>query len=311
MILCLSQVKHLPEVWETLSSIGNVKYLPDVEFSRARHAILQHSPTVLFVNPNSLEFRVDERLLSSSLIKVICTASTGTNHIDKDYCRKNDIKIISITTEYDVLEKVTSTAEMAFGLLLSTVRFIPQSFDSVKNRQWDCMNFLGRQLNGMRMGVIGYGRLGKMMAKYCDAFGMNVAVCDPFKKTKYQTGELRDICQWSEAISLHVHLNESTKGLINDSIIDEMSGVYLVNTSRGEVVDESAVLRGLEKGNLSGYGADVIVDELGNVENSEIISKSTEYNIVITPHIGGATKEAQTIAYKRACDLLDDYLRSD
>jgi D-3-phosphoglycerate dehydrogenase len=295
----------------SLQKIGDVKYRPACTLCEAIKTCTEYQPEILFVNPNNLQFKIDRYFLEHTQVKYVCTASTGTSHIDKEYCQKHNIKVIAITKEYDVLNNISSTAELAFGLLLSLVRFIPKACRSVQEGQWNCMPFLGEQLSGMQAGIIGYGRLGKMMAKYCLGFGMQVAVCDPFCDcAPLYNGTLDEICKISKVLSIHVHLNDDTKNLIGYEQISLMNGAYLINTSRGELVDEDAVLAGLKGGCLRGYGADVICDELGNLYRSLLVQEINNYNIVITPHIGGATSNGQYLAYNRACDLLNAALKN-
>jgi len=199
---------------------------------------------------------------------------------------------------------------MAFALMISLIRNVPSAFVSVQRHKWNYESFIGRQLDHLSIGLVGYGRLGKMMAKYCTAFGMRVILCDPYKLKGDYDFPLSHIMK-QDVVSLHVHLNEDTRHMINDySLEDAKDGMYLVNTSRGEVVDEEAVIRALESGKLAGYATDVISDELGNIENSKLIEASGNLNIIITPHIGGMTHEAQKIAYEAVAMNLIDWCKS-
>ena len=190
--------------------------------------------------------------------------------------------------------------------MLSLLRKIPFSFDSVKNYEWNYEKYIGRQVKDFNLGVIGYGRLGKMMVNYGLAFGMNVYVYDPYQKVEIKNVNqvmLNELLINSDVISLHVHVTDETRKIVNQNFINKMkNNSYLINTSRGELVDESEILKNLENGKLAGYGTDVIADEFDDIKKSILIesSKNEKYNIVITPHIGGMTYEGQNKAFYHA-----------
>ena len=155
---------------------------------------------------------------------------------------------------------------------------------------------MGHQLRGKTIGIIGYGRLGKMMETYCNAFGMTVKIHDPYEG--YDDLDL--VLRESDIISLHVHVTDETKYIINKKTLVKMKkNSYIVNTSRGEIVDERDVIDFLESGHLKGYATDVIENEFDNIRNSPILQGVNRgLNIIITPHIGGMTWEGQQKAYK-------------
>jgi len=215
------------------------------------------------------------------------------------YCKENNIEVWHLARDYELINQLPSTAEHAFGLMLSLLRKIPMSFHSVKDGNWDYEPYIGRQLKGLTVGIIGYGRLGKMMETYCHAFGMTVKIHDPYEG--YDDLDL--VLRESDVISLHVHVTDKTVGMINENTIKRMKKKpYLINTSRGEIVNEKKVIEAIEEGKLSGYATDVITDEFGNIHNSKLVefSMNPTNNVIITPHVGGMTWEGQTKAYKWA-----------
>lgn len=320
-IAVITPIKHLSLYQKIKNDFGNnFYYFPD---GMSKKYIRDSEINILFCNPNKQGYYIDSYLLSDTKINTIITASTGTNHIDLKYCQKNNIKIISLTKEIQTLEQISSTAEHAFGLMMSLIRKIPQSFDSVKNYQWNYESFLGHQLNTMNVGVIGYGRLGKMMTKYCASFDSQVYIYDPYVNVPvnwldhnqlvgfYHYPESVDsieiLFELSDIISLHVHLTEETKYLINDILLKKLKKPkYLINTSRGEIVEESAIITALQDGRLTGYATDVLEDELKAISDSRLLKVTKEnpsLNIIITPHLGGSTIEAQEIAYNKVYEL--------
>ena len=171
-ILCITPIKHLDGVYEFLSSFGSVDYHPKLEKQSVRGLIASFDYDVIFCNPNKQSYVLDEYVLSK-FNGTILTASTGLNHIDLDYCSKKNIKVLSHKGDMELINQLPSTAELTFGLMLSILRNIPHSFDDVKNGGWDYDKFMGHQLQGKSVGIIGYGRLGKMMESYCRVFGMH------------------------------------------------------------------------------------------------------------------------------------------
>ena len=298
-IICITQVKHLDGVYDLLEKFGNITYVPDITKEELKSTLFETKTKYLFTNPNKQSFILDEEVLKDSNIKVINTCSTGTNHIDMKYCKENNIEVWHLAKDYELINQLPSTAEHAFGLMLSLIRKIPMSFHSVRDGNWDYEPYIGRQLKGLTVGIIGYGRLGKMMETYCHAFGMTVKIHDPYEG--YDDLDL--VLRESDVISLHVHVTGKTVGMINGKTISKMEKKpYLINTSRGEVVYEKKVIEAIEEGKLSGYATDVITDEFGNIHNSKLIefSMNPTNNVIITPHVGGMTWEGQTKAYKWA-----------
>jgi len=315
-IICITPIKNIFGVFERLESMSdNLYYEPDIDKDALKTLLKVSGADYIFTNPNKQNYMLDGDLLQFGQLKVICTASTGTNHIDVKYCEEMEIEIISITKDYQVINAITSTAEHTLALMLSLIRKIPTSFHSVRDGNWDWEPYVGRQMNSLTIGIIGYGRLGKLMAKYCDALGMEVLLHDPYVfsfggniERNKQPVELDELLERSDVISLHVHVTDETREMINKNTISKMvKRPYLINTSRGEIVNEDDIIDALRSEDLQGYATDVIRDEFGDIKNSKLVefSMNPNNNVVITPHIAGMTKEAQEIAYHWAIDKLE------
>ena len=313
-IVCITPIKHLDEVYERLEQYGEVIYVPEI--SKLELTILL-SETLdieyLFTNPNKQNFILDEEVLKNSNIKVINTCSTGLNHIDMDYCERNNVKVWSLKEDFELINDLPSTAELSFGLMMSLLRKIPEGFDSVKKGEWDYEPFIGRQIKGLTIGIIGFGRLGRITAELFKGWGVNILVNDPYVGTfEYEQVEIKEIQKKSDVVFLHLHANKETRNMVDEKFLSNMKkGSVLINTSRGELVDEKEIIKSLHSGNeLGGYGTDVVRDEFGNIKNSKLIEfANSRYpkimgsdRIVITPHVGGMTWEGQTKAYKWAMD---------
>ena len=307
-IICITPIKHINGVYENLSSLGEVIYEPYITYDELKKKITEPGNviTTIFTNPNKQTFKLDRELLIYSTVSHIITASTGLNHIDMDYMK--NFYVHSLTKELDIIEKISSTAEHAFALMMSLIRNIPKGFDDVKDGNWDYEKFIGRQLNQLTIGIIGYGRLGTMMERYCKVFGMNIIIHDPYKGYD----NLHRLIHESNIISLHVHVTDETRKMIDKNFLFHMQKEsYIINTSRGEIVNENDIIQSLESGKLKGYATDVVDDEFGNIENSELIKRSSDLNIIVTPHIAGMTREAQEIAYNGVIDKYKKVVRKE
>ncbi|MBF0445057.1 MAG: hydroxyacid dehydrogenase [Magnetococcales bacterium] len=312
-ILVITPVRHIKGVAEILEDAGDVTYLDHPTLAEVVRTIPGYQ--VVFTNPNkSNVFLGREVLGAADELQVICTASTGTNHIDKPLVAKLGLKIISLTEERSFINKISSTAEHAFALMMASLRHVPSSFDSVKQDEWDYTKFIGRQMDHLTIGVIGYGRLGGMFSRYCHAFGAKVLVYDPFKTVEnpdHKQCGLNDLLPHSDVIAIHVHATEETRDMVNSQWFAQMKDdVLLVNTARGDVVDEEALLAFLQGNPKARAAIDVVADEVRNKNNSPLIAYAkTSKQVIITPHIGGMTVEGQQIAYGHAADLLRRFLK--
>jgi len=300
-IAVITPVSHLKGIKELiLTKSETVFYCEDWSKDKVRNVLLDFEIDTLICNPNQQTYKIDKELLEGTNVKLINTCSTGMNHIDEEYCKEQGIEIYSLTKDMELINDLPSTSELAFGLMCSLLRKIPQSYTSVwRDKKWDYLPFVGRQMKGMKIGIIGYGRLGKLMANYCDAFGMKTLIYDPYIVAQHytQAGTLERIFKECDVVSLHVHVNEKTKYMINKDLIGlSEKDLYIINTSRGEIVNEQDITDALENGKLAGYGTDVLEDEFGDLNNSPF--RNIEHNnLIITPHIGGMTIEGQTKAY--------------
>jgi D-3-phosphoglycerate dehydrogenase len=230
-------------------------------------------------------------------LKFIISATTGIDHIDLPHLKKKDIELISLSKYPDFLQSITSTGEHTWGLLLSLIRKIPLAYNDVLKGNWQRDNFKGIQLKGKKIGIIGLGRVGLQVAKFASAFELEVFYYDPNVNNELfnKVSQLADLFCNCDVISVHIHLNLNTQHLISDELINRtINGFYLLNTSRGAIIDEPAIIRGLKKGSILGFAGDVLDGEINSISNNLLLEemKSGVSNIIITPHIGGATFDA-------------------
>ena len=304
-IAVITPISHLNGVRELVETKGEVFYLENnPDKSTVKSILIRKNIDTIICNPNQQSFKIDEELLHMTNVKLINTCSTGMNHIDIEYCSENEIEIYSLTKDYNLINNLPSTSELAFGLMVSLLRKIPHSQTHVSEYKWDYTQFMGRQIKDLKIGIIGYGRLGKMMYNYCKAFDANVYVYDPYVDVNQIP--LEDMFKRCDVISIHVHVTEETKGMISKKLLDlSKKDLYIINTSRGEIVNEFDIVNALDSGKLTGYGTDVIKNEFDILTKSPIIKAMNKgKNIIITPHVGGMTIEGQTKAYKWSINKL-------
>lgn len=307
-VLVLTDLSGLPEATATLSKIGELQNAWDKSGRELRHLIQQAD--YIFTNPNKRTVFLGEAALSNAAdLKVICTASTGLTHIDVPYCSSRGIEIISLREERELLKNLPSTAELALGLTLSALRnIIPSSLD-VQLGNWDYRVWMGSQLRGQAVGVVGLGRLGGMYAEMIHSLGSEVFFYDPFvdnSSIAKKVDSLEDMVRVCRVVSLHAHVTDESKSIIGGSILrSAKSDLVLINTARGELVDENAVLNFIRSNPNSAYYTDVLASEhLGPLESPVVAESKLNSRVVVTPHVGGMTFEGQKLAYSHAARML-------
>lgn len=246
-----------------------------------------------------------EKIDNAPNLKIIASNTTGTPHIDVDYAEKKGIYVLSLKGQTEFLKSITATAELTWGLIIAVVRKIPWSFRSVCRGTWDRRLYGGiSMLSKMSLGIVGLGRLGSMVASYGTCFRMKVRYFDPHvAETDIPNVErinsLEELVSVSDIVSIHIPHEPETENLFNEKILSMFKqGAYLVNTSRGELVDHNALLKYLKNGRLGGAALDVFGGEftegfLQVLKNHPLLAYAKENeNLLITPHIGGSTVDA-------------------
>ena len=239
---------------------------------------------------------------ASPKLKVIASNTTGVPHIDMAAAADKGITVCSLKDEQAFLDTITPTAEHTWGLLLALSRKVPWAHDAATQGSWNRRNFSSeRMLSRMKLGLIGCGRLGSRVAKYGLAFDMKVSYFDPYKDLAVdgvsRVHDLKELVKNSDVVSLHVPALPETKNLISNEIFNTFKpGAYFINTARGEVIDERALLEALEEGRLSGVATDVLDGEYVpgfHARDHPLVQYAkTHTNLLLTPHIGGSTRDA-------------------
>lgn len=230
-------------------------------------------------------------------LKLIATPTTGLTHIDVTAAERCGIEVLSLRG-LPGLERITSTPEHALALLLALARNVVSACCSVQHGAWTRYAFTGTMLSGKHVGIVGLGRTGRAFARMVAAMDMVVHYFDPYVEASAYTRHtsLNEMTVQCDVMAVHAELNEETGGLLDRAFFQNCkSGALLVNTARGELLDESALLEALEAGRLGGAALDVVVSEpvTGQPWDSPLRDYCRQHsNLVITPHIAGATFES-------------------
>src|SRR5512138_194051 len=200
-----------------------------------------------------------------------------------------------------------AVAELALGLLLAVVRHVVEATESLKAGRWEKKRFQGTELDGKTLGVVGIGNVGSALSARARALGMKVVAYDPFigaEAAARMGARLLPLdALWGEAdvVSLHVPLTDQTRGLVDRAVLSRMRrGAVLLNCARGGLVDEEALAEALREGRLAGAAFDVFAEEPPPPDHPLLKLP----NVVVTPHLGASTVEAQTSVAREAAQLL-------
>ncbi|XP_072300517.1 D-3-phosphoglycerate dehydrogenase [Eucyclogobius newberryi] len=227
---------------------------------------------------------------AASNLKLIGRAGTGVDNVDVDAATKNGIIVMNTPSGNTI-----SAAELTCALIMSLSRHVPQAAMSMKAGNWDRKKFMGAELYGKVLGIVGLGRIGKEVASRMQSFGMKTIGYDPLTPVEVSASwgveqmSLEQLWPQCDYITVHTPLMPSTVGLLNDETFAKCKkGVKVVNCARGGIIDEAALLRALESGQCGGAGLDVFVEE---PPKDRVLMGHP--NVVACPHLGASTKEAQ------------------
>jgi D-3-phosphoglycerate dehydrogenase len=248
---------------------------------------------IIFVR---LNYMLNEDVLNvAPKLKYICSPTTGLNHIDTPFCKKRNIKIVSLKGEKAFLRNIRATPEHTLGLILALFRNYKNAFLSKSNRDWNRDLYRGYEVYNHSFGIIGYGRVGKIVAKYLLNMGARISIFDinrvQSKNNKVTIQrDINTLIKNSDTIILSASYSDDAPFVIGKKQLDLMKGKYFVNTSRGELVDEADLINKLKQNFFKGVAMDVLANE-NNANNNlnTFLALESSNNLIITPHIGGAT----------------------
>lgn len=288
-LLCMVDLSLAPQAVDILSEVA------DVDVKPADDQVLLETIGDYDVYWGHLHTKVDAAVIDrADKLKIIATATTGTDHIDKVAAARRGIEVMSIALDRQMLDTFTGTAETGWALLLMVTRKLKRAIRDANKPVWSIDRLIAdHALSELTLGVVGIGRLGQMTCRFGKAFCKRVIGCDvkPFDVEGVEAVDFDTLLAEADAIALHVHMTPDNYHLIDAAAIAKMKpGAVLINTARGDLVDEDALLAALASGQLGGYGADVVHDEWrDDMTTHPLVKYAQEHdNVVITPHIGGA-----------------------
>lgn len=250
-------------------------YLPEITPDVLKATIVNY--TALIVRSRT---KVTKDIIEAGKIKVIGRVGSGVDNIDMVTARKRKIIVVNAP-----LANCASVAELTIGLILSLLRKLDKAYSSMREGLWLKKELTGQELNGKTVGIVGYGNIGQRVQKIVEAFGAKVL----YFSRKNKNCALEELFNQADMITIHLALTPETKGLINVKLLNLMkSTAYLINTARGEIVDEEDLYEVLLNKKISGAALDVY--------SQEPLSSDSKWrkldNCILTPHIGASTKEA-------------------
>lgn len=247
-----------------------------------------------------------EVIAAAKSLKVIGRAGVGLDNVDLEAATEKGIIVMNTPAGNTI-----STAEHTMSMILSLSRNIPQANSSTKKGEWKRSKFMGVELYGKILGVVGLGRIGSELAKRALSFGMKILAFDPFlsreiaEKLGVEVVELKDLLERSDYISIHTPLTEETKHMISAKEFALMKkGVRVINCARGGIIDETALVNAVKEGKVAGAAIDVFEKEPLPAD-SEILKLD---NIIVTPHLGASTEEAQVNVAIEVAEIVRDAL---
>jgi len=227
-------------------------------------------------------------------MKVIARVGVGLDNIDVKHAESKNIQVINAE-----VAAMNAVAELVIGLMLSLARNIPVADAGIKNGKWLKKELKGTELKGKYLGIVGVGKIGRRIGRIARGFGMNIIGYDVVpidqqfaKEVGLITTDLSTLLGSADFVTMHVPLTDDTRHMINEEKLNLMKKTaYIINTSRGAVIDEQALYKALKEGRIAGAALDVFEEEPPT--NNELIKLP---NVVCTPHIGAQTTEAQELA---------------
>lgn len=241
-------------------------------------------------------------------LRIVGRAGVGVDNVDTEAATQRGIIVVNTPGGNAV-----TAAEHTIAMLLALSRYIPQADCALHAGVWEKSKFTGTEVTHKVLGVVGYGNIGRIVADRAQGLKMRVIVYDPFltpevaAKSGVEQVTLEELCRRADYITLHVPANESTQNLINAKMIGLMKkGVRLINCARGEIIDDSALMDGIQSGKIAGAALDVFREEPLPKEHAFL----KQPKIICTPHLGASTEEAQVSVAIQVAEQIRDYLLS-
>ncbi|MBE9389371.1 D-isomer specific 2-hydroxyacid dehydrogenase family protein [Vagococcus salmoninarum] len=284
--------KYYPEHLEELKTLGEVTKVHISAVATDEEIGSQLASYDCLITSVTPEFTADFFAMTPKL-KLIARHGLGVNNIDLEAATKHQVYVTKVTAEVET----EAVAEHAIALMLALGRLIPQADYALRNTPWEKrVNFVGIELKELTVGIIGYGHIGQRVGDILrQGFGTQILVYDPYQSAKKiqksggQKVTLEELLSQSDVISLHANVTEANQGLLGAREFSQLKPtVRVINTARGALVDEGALVKALKAKQIAGYAADVFESE-PLLQTSPLLAFE---NVVLTPHIGAYTAES-------------------
>ena len=273
------------KVLEELQSIGNcIDISSSLSKEQALDTEIAEAEILVVRSSTKLTKEIIEK---GNNLKIIARCGVGIDNIDVEYAKSKNIKITNSPSA-----NLLSVVELTVALIINAARKINLSNNHLKDGKWNRKEFIGMELSGKQLGIVGYGKVGRLVSDRMKSFGMSIAFYDPYIDDwdgPENNMELDELLTSSDVISIHVIKTEETENLISKEKLNLLKkNAILINTSRGGVVDEDYLVEMLRSKQIFGAGLDVYSEEPPkNIDNF------VDTNLITTPHIGASTSEAQ------------------
>ena len=298
-------------VWDTLNStvldeLNSLGECIDISASESKDQDLvseiSNAEIVVIRSATKLSKEIIEK---GDNLKIIARCGVGVDNIDIEYAKSQNIKVTNSPSA-----NLISVVELTIALIINASRKINLSDNHLKEGKWNRKEFIGMELSGKQLGIVGFGKAGRLVSERMKSFGMTIAFYDPYVKDwngPEKSLELDELLRTSDVISIHVIKTEETENLISKDKLDLLKkSAILINTSRGGVVDEGYLIELLRLNKLFGAGLDVYSEEPPkNIKDIDAI------NLITTPHIGASTNEAQLKAGLDTIENIQKILAGD
>lgn len=268
-----------------VEKLQNLGYQVDQQFYEADQLADQVKNYDVLVVRSATKVRepIIDAAAAAGRLKLVIRGGVGVDNIDVAYAEEHGIRVRNTPAASS-----RSVAELALGHMFALARYIAIANHTMRQGEWNKKKYEGIELGGKTLGIIGYGRIGRALAEMAQALGMKVIAADPFVQAPEIVSQAELLAQ-ADFISLHVPAAKGEPPLINAETLAQMKdGAYLVNTSRGALIDEAALLAALDSGKIAGAALDVYAEE--PTKNEALCQHP---RVSVTPHIGGSTQEAQ------------------
>ncbi len=273
--------------------------VPEAEF-------LSHAATADAIIVRSATRITREVMAAAPRLRAVGRAGVGVDNVDVEAATERGIVVMNTPGGNTI-----STAELTFSMIMALARRIPQAHLSMKRGEWDRKSFDGTELSGKTMGICGMGRIGGQVARRAIAFGMRVLAYDPYlslgkaRAQQVELAEIDEVVEGSDFITVHMPLTDETRGMIGAAQIARMKqGVYLVNCARGGIINEADLIEGIRSGKVAGAALDVYETEPLPADSPLRLLPQ----VIMTPHLGASTKEAQESVGVEVAEAITDFL---